>query len=74
MLGGFRGDLLRSGQHPVAVCAEEKMRLWMLIRDLFDTPLSRHDAWRHYWSERQAEDQRSGTLIMSRETYGSEAE
>ncbi len=50
------------------------MRLWMLIRDLFDTPLSRHDEWLHYWSERQAEDQRAGTLIMSRETYSSEGE
>ncbi len=48
------------------------MRLLLLLRDLFDLPLSRHDAWRHYWSERQAEDLRTGTLIMSRETYGSE--
>ncbi len=50
------------------------MRLLLLLRDLFDLPVSRHDAWRQYWSERQAEDRRTPTLIMSRETYSSEAE
>ncbi len=50
------------------------MRLLLLLRDLFDTPLSRHDAWRHYWRERQAEERHAGTLVLSRETYSSEVE